>query len=263
MARISWDGIGQRFFETGVDRGVLFVEGEKAVPWNGLISVDEGSDGGEPKPYYIDGVKYLNLASVEEFTAKLSAFYSPPEFDQCDGMSELATGLSVGQQKRKPFGLSYRTMIGNDIEGSDHGYKIHLIYNALASPSDRAHKTINDSGEAGELSWDLTTTPTLFKTDVFSAHMVINTVTAYPEVVVSVEEILYGTDTTEPRMPTPSEVVNIFKAYDDIVVIDNGDGTFTVQGRDLNVYMTSSTTFEINSDQAVMIDAQSYTLSSD
>lgn len=259
MARISWDGIGQRFFETGVDRGVLFVEGEKAVPWNGLISVDEGSDGGEPKPYYIDGVKYLNLASVEEFTAKLSAFYSPPEFDQCDGMLELATGLSVGQQKRKPFGLSYRTMIGNDIEGSDHGYKIHLIYNALASPSDRAHKTINDSGEAGELSWDLTTTPTLFKTDVFSAHLVLDSTEVDPGVIAEVEDILYGTSTSPARMPTGQELISLIE---NVVVEDLGDGTFTVSGPDGNVRMLTSDIFEIDSISVTMIDTNTYTIES-
>ena len=262
MARISWDGIGQRFFETGVDRGVLFVEGEKAVPWNGLISVDEGSDGGEPKPYYVDGVKYLNLASVEEFTAKLSAFYSPPEFDQCDGMPELATGLSVGQQKRKPFGLSYRTMIGNDIEGSDHGYKIHLIYNALASPSDRAHKTINDSGEAGELSWDLTTTPTLFKTDVFSAHLVLDSTKLNPGVIAEVEDILYGTPTSPARMPSGQELISLIENFVNIVVEDLGNGIFTVSGPDGNVRMLTSDIFEIDSSSVTMIDTNTYTIES-
>src|SRR5690606_35515536 len=163
MARVTWDQVGERLYETGVDHGVLYLRNETGdydtgVAWNGLVSVTESPTGAESNPQYADNIKYLNLVSAEEFGATIEAFTYPEEFAQCDGTAAPAAGVYVGQQPRRTFGLSYRTQVGNDIDGTDHGYKLHLIYGALAAPSEKAYNTINDSPEAITFSWELTTT---------------------------------------------------------------------------------------------------------
>jgi hypothetical protein len=162
MARLVWDTVGERFYETGVDRGVLYLPTAGAydtgVAWNGLTTVTESPSGAEATPQYADNIKYLNLVSAEEFGGTIEAFTYPDEFAQCDGSAEPVPGLRVGQQSRKTFGLSYRTKVGNDTDGSDHGYKLHLVYGCLAAPSEKAYATVNDSPEAIALSWEFTTT---------------------------------------------------------------------------------------------------------
>ena len=163
MPKLVWDNTGERFFETGVDHGVLYVMGtngyENGVVWNGLTAVNESPEGGEPTALWADNIKYLNLMSNESFGGSIEAYTYPDEFMVCDGSVELTSGLIVGQQVRKQFGLAYRTRIGNDVEGSDHGYKLHLVYGCLASPSEKGYETINDSPDAITFSWDFTTTP--------------------------------------------------------------------------------------------------------
>jgi hypothetical protein len=197
----------------GVDQGVLYVGTAEGVPWNGLVSVSEAPTGGDATPYYVDGIKYLNRLAGEEFEATLEAYTYPNEFATCDGTSPYKNGLFVTQQKRKPFGLSYRTKIGNDVDGADHAYKIHLIYNALASPSPRSNDTITDSVDPFNFSWKLTTTPPAIAGRKPTSHFMIDTRETPFEVLTRIEEILYGSDDEASRLPTIPELVYIFESY--------------------------------------------------
>lgn len=214
MSKLVWDQTGTREYETGVKNGVLYPQGEggtypKGVVWNGLISVTESPSGAEATALYADDIKYLNLMSNEEFGATIEAYMSPEEFDQCDGTASLATGVSIGQQKRKTFGMAYKTTIGNDVDGNDHGYKIHLIYGALAAPSEKAYSTINDSPEAMTLSWEVSTTPVTVNGFKPTATVVIDSTKADPEKLAALEAILFGSEEKEARLPLPDEIVSI------------------------------------------------------
>lgn len=209
MTQVVWDAIGERLFETGVDRGVLYLD-NAGVAWNGLISVQENSSGGDPQPYYVDGYKYVNVAASEEFEATIEAFSAPREFGVCDGTVEYRSGLFVTQQRRRPFGLSYRTLIGNDISSHEHGYKIHLVYNALAAPSQRNNQTIKGSAEPTTLSWAISTTPPKLSALKPTAHFVIDSTRTDPGVLSDLEDLLYGTVSTDPDFPTPEELIELF-----------------------------------------------------
>ena len=210
MSRIVWDATGERLYETGVDRGVLYpqVTGAypKGVAWNGLTNVTESPSGAEATPLYADNIKYLNLYSAEEFGATIEAYMYPEEFEACDGSASIANGVTVGQQTRQAFGLCYRTVVGNDTEGEAHGYKLHLIYGAVASPSEKAYGTINDSPEAITFSWEVTTTPVNVTGMKPTACVIIDSTKADPEKLSALEDILYGKDETEARLPLPDEI---------------------------------------------------------
>ena len=210
MARLDWNATGVRFYETGVDRGVLYVGDAPGVAWTGLTSINEAPTGGDARAFYIDGVKYLNLASSEEFEATINAFSSPPEFGPCDGTVSIQNGLFVTQQPRKQFGFSYRTKIGNDTDGAEHAYKIHLVYNALAKPSSRDNGTMGDSTDPTGFSWAITTLPPSMTGYKPTAHMVIDSRYTLASTLVTVEDILYGSDTNSPRLPSPDELIAIF-----------------------------------------------------
>ena len=210
MAVLVWGNVGERYYETGVDRGVLFPTLGDGVPWNGLISVTESPSGGEPRPYYLDGFKYLNLATSEEFAATIDAFSAPDEFDKCDGTASIQNGLFITQQKRESFGLSYRTIIANDVDGTDHGYKIHLVYNALAAPSSRSNSTINDSPSPITFSWGITTAPPTISGYKPSAHFVIDSRKTAPSVLLELENILYGDSSSNSRLPEVDELIALF-----------------------------------------------------
>lgn len=234
MPRIEWDNIGERFYETGVDRGVLHVynkttrEYDDSHAWNGLISVTNSPSGAEPTPLYADNIKYLNLLSTEEFGASIEAYTYPDAFARCDG-SHVSNGVSVGQQTRDNFGLSYRTRIGNDVDADAHAYKIHLIWGALAAPTEQAYTTVNDSPEAITFNWSLTTTAISFPADGEysnlkpTAYMSIDSRDASRENMQAFEAILYGTETEEPRLPLPHEVLELF-------AVDAPGGTDTEAG---------------------------------
>jgi hypothetical protein len=213
--KIVWDEVGKKFYETGVDRGVLFPMSSgtygAGVAWNGLINVTESPSGAEATPIYADNVKYLSMMSAEEFGATVEAYTYPDEFAECDGSLELAEGIKIGQQTRKPFGLSYRTVIGNDVDMNDHGYKIHLIYNAMAAPSEKAYSTINDSPEAITFSWELTTTPVPVTGAKPTATLTIDSTKVEAAKLAEFEAILYGSETAPARMPLPDEVVDLFE----------------------------------------------------
>ena len=220
MSRIVWDKTGERYYETGVKQGVLYPiqsEGKytKGVAWNGLTAVTESPSGAEATPLYADDIKYLNLISNEEFGCTIEAYTYPDEFAECDGSAALATGVMIGQQKRKIFGLSYRTAFGNDVDGTDHGYKLHLVYGCLAAPSEKAYATINDSPEAITFSWEVTTTPVSVTGFKPTSQITIDSTKVNAEKLTALEDILYGKDgesgtATEPRLPLPDEIAALF-----------------------------------------------------
>lgn len=216
MSKLQWDKIGERLYETGLDRGVLFpmgTEGKyaKGVAWNGLTAVNESPSGAESTPLYADNIKYLNLISAEDFGATVEAYTYPPEFEECDGSAEIAPGVSIGQQARKVFGLSYRTLIGNDVNGQNHGYKIHLVYGAQASPSEKNRQTVNDSPEAVSFSWELTTTPVDVPGFKPTAHLTIDSTKTSKEKLAAVEDLIYGTESEESKLPMPAEIIELLK----------------------------------------------------
>lgn len=230
MAKLVWDKTGERFYETGVKQGVLYVqEGgtyPKGVAWNGLTAVTESPSGAEATALYADDIKYLNLMSNEEFGATIEAYTYPDEFAECDGSAALSDGVMIGQQKRKTFGLCYKTTLGNDTDNNDYGYKLHLIYGCLAAPSEKAYATINDSPEAITFSWEVSTTPVNVadvggKSFKPTSQITIDSTKIKDSdkaKLQKLEDILFGSDTTAedgsdpgPRLPLPDEVANIFK----------------------------------------------------
>lgn len=213
MSKLVWDRAGEHLYETGVDHGVLYPTMSGAygigVVWNGLTGVTESPSGAESNGQYADNIKYLNLISAEEFGATVEAFTYPPEFAVCDGSAEPIPGIMIGQQNRRPFGFCYRTQIGNDLEGTEYGYKLHIIYGATASPSERAYSTINDSPEALTFSWEVTTTPVEVPGYKPTASITIDSTKVSPSALAALEDILYGMEDVEPRLPMPEEVFAI------------------------------------------------------
>ena len=217
MSKIVWDQTGERLYETGVKRGVLYVQDSggtypKGVAWNGLTAVTESPSGAEATPLYADDIKYLNLISTEELGGTIEAYTYPDEFAECDGSASIATGVYIGQQPRKTFGMCYTTTVGNDVDSNAHGYKLHLIYGALASPSEKAYSTINDSPEAITFSWEFSTTPVNVTGFKPTANIVIDSTKATPEKMAALEKSLYGDTEVEPRLPLPDEVAQVMTA---------------------------------------------------
>lgn len=222
MTRVKWHEAGKRRFETGVDRGVLYVRDgagnyQDGVPWNGLTAVTESPTGAESNKQYADNVVYLNLKSAEEFGATIEAYTYPDEFAQCDGTAEPEPGVYIGQQLRKTFGFSYRSLVGNELESTDFGYKVHLVWGADAAPSEKANSTVNESPEATTFSWEVTTTATEVGTHEGvdykpTAHMTIDSTKVPADRLAALEDIIYGTSGADPRLPTPLEVIQLFAA---------------------------------------------------
>ena len=220
MSRIKWNEAGTKTYETGVDRGVLYPMSSTGtypvgVPWQGLTGVSESPSGAEASPIYADNAKYLNLVSTEEFGASVEAYTYPDEFAECDGSAEPTTGVVIGQQNRKTFGLSYRTLIGNDVENTEYGYKLHLVYGALAAPSEKSYQTVNDSPEAATFSWEISTTPVAVTGFKPTATVVIDSTKVDAAKLAAFEDIIYGKDAVGEtpavvaRLPLPNEVVTL------------------------------------------------------
>ena len=260
MSKIIWDETGKRLYETGVKQGVLYPQTggayPKGVAWNGLTAVTESPSGADASPQYADNIKYLNLVSAEEFGATIEAFTYPDEFGVCDGSAEIQPGVIVGQQNRKLFGLSYRTTLGNDTEGTDHGYKLHMVYGALAAPSEKGYTTINDSPGAMALSWTVTTTPVSVSGFKPTASLIIDSTKVDPAKLAALELILYGNTGVDARLPLPDEIAAIFAAAaptaltvtadpaDEktaVLVSDNIVLTFNNKVNTENIIVTSST----------------------
>lgn len=222
MAKLLWDQTGERIYETGADHCVLYIpdtQGEYStgVAWNGLTAVTQSPTGAEANPQYADNIKYLNLYSAEEFEGTLEAFTYPDEFAQFDGYAQPVPGVTIGQQSRRAFGLSYRTLIGNDLEGTDHGYKLHLLYGCMASPSEKAHATVNDTPEAMTFSWELTTSPVAIGTVAGvdykpSASLTVDSTQVDEAALALLEAELYGSETEEANLPLPADVIALMTA---------------------------------------------------
>lgn len=257
MAKLVFDAEGQRFYESGVSKGVLFVKKDdgtydNGVVWNGLTAVNESPDGGEPSDIYADNIKYLTLMSVENFKGSIEAYTYPDAFAECDGSKEVVTGVFVGQQKRRAFGMCYRTEIGNDVT-SELGYKLHFIYGALASPSDKNHETINDNPDAASFSWDITTTPIVVNAQGVkpTAHLTVDSTKVTAEKLQAIEDAIYGTTLANSRMLTP----------DEIIAIINDTTTYTITTNVTNGTYTGATTVVSNGSAQVQITAnEGYTL---
>lgn len=225
MSKCVWDATGERYYETGISKGVLYPQSTGGTypvgaAWNGLTAVTESPSGAEPSPLYANNIKYLNLMSAEEFGFTIEAYTYPDEFGECNGESSIADGVFIGQQKRKTFGLSYQTIIGNDVDGDSYGYKIHLIYGALAAPSEMSRNTVNDSPEATAMSWECSTTPVSVSGFQPTSHLIVDSTKVDKEKLSALEEILYGKDPTttdgndgaDPRLPLPNEVATLIGA---------------------------------------------------
>lgn len=250
MAKLEWDKVGERFFEAGVDRGVLYLATngiyDTGYAWNGLTAVTESPSGAEANAQYADNMKYINLISAEEFGCTIEAFTYPSAFGQCDGSAEVEQGVYLGQQSRRPFGFSYRTLIGNDLVGTDLGYKIHLVYNAQAAPSERSNGTVNDSPEAMTLSWEVTTTPAQVgviggKSYRATAHITIDSTKADPTALAALETILYGSAGVDPRLPAPADVVALFAGA--ITVVTPASPTFVKGTGVITIVPTTGVTY--------------------
>lgn len=263
--RISWGRSGTRFFETGVDRGVVYIDGI-GYPWTGLTAVNETPDGGSHQDYYLDGVKYFNGSSIEEYKATVNAFTYPDEFMYCDGTAPMMNGMFITQQRRKSFDFCYRTRVGNDMSGVNHAYKLHLVYNATATPTSKNYNSLGDSSEPSTFSWNISTRREKFENIQFGtkygSHIVIDSRTTYPWAIQALEEVLYGrsgANGTQPKMPTPQELVDLFVDNALLKITDNGDGTWTAEGPESIISMISQDIFQIDWPSAVYVPGSTTT----
>lgn len=249
MTQLVWDQIGERLYETGVDHGVLYLPDSSGqyvngVAWNGLTSVSESPSGAEPNAQYADNIKYLNLYSAEEFGATIEAFTYPDEFAQFDGLAIPTPGIAIGQQSRRGFGLSYRTLVGNDIDGNDHGYKLHLIYGCQASPSEKAYNTVNDSPEPITFSWTLATTPVSVTGLKPTSTITIDSTDVDADALASLEQILYGDTGVDPRLPLPDEVIALFSGT--VVQVTPVQPTFDSETNTITIPSTTGVMYYLN-----------------
>lgn len=261
MTRISWSRPGGRLFETGVDRGVLFVENGVGVPWVGLTGVSEVPTEEEAIVRHQNAVKFYESNDNTDFKATISAYTYPNEFQACDGTAGIGGGLYVDRQDRKRFHMSYRTLIGNEIDGAEHAYRLHLVYNALATPTPKNFVSLSGSVSPNIFTWNISTIPINVPGTTPSAHFVIDSREINKFALATFEEILYGTETTNARMPTIEEVMDLIGQWVTLIITDNGDGTFTAEGPDEVVNMVTDTEFFIDWPSAVYLDDDSYTVS--
>jgi hypothetical protein len=257
MVRLSWTEPGTRLYEAGVDQGVLYPQVGPGIPWNGLISVNEAPSDTDMTKGYFDGQPYQVRGRTGSFAATIEAFTYPDEFEDY-----VVVKFGNSFPRRKRFGLSYRTRIGNDISGIDHGYKLHLVYNALATPSQHNYASVTGSADLSSLTWDISTVPIAIDSGKPSAHLIVDSTIAYPEVMEALEESLYGSSTQSSFLPQPNDVLELVESNAIVRIIDNGDGTWTAEGPDDLVKMLNPTTFQIDIPTAVFIDTNTYIISS-
>lgn len=257
MSRISWGSEGIRKYQTGVDRGVFYPNVGPGLAWSGITAIKEDSETTARSLYY-DGKQVAGGRNKESFSAVLQAYFCPVEFEEYDGTSEKLTA-----QTRKPFGFSYRTLVGNDLEGIDHGYQIHILYNVLAMPTQATRPTLKSSDQTAQpLSWGLSTSPIAIPGALPAAHLIIDSTIAYPWAVEEIENVLYGDENNEARLPTPQELIDIVERNSILLIVDHGDGTWSAIGPDDVVSMVNATTFQISWPTAVYLDEDTYRVSS-
>jgi hypothetical protein len=262
MTALAWDAIGERRYETGIDRGVLYLHDGTTAPWNGLTSVEEATTS-EIKSYYLEGVKFLENYIPGDFEAKIKAFTYPEEFDQVNGLADVQPGLDIYDQPASSFNLAYRTKIGNDVS-QDCGYKIHILYNVIANPDSVLYNTLDDSGvQPTQFGWSLSGTPIKLVGFRPTVHISIDSTITPPDVMQVLEDQLYGTETSDPRLPSMSEIAGYFGYLQEFIVVDHGDGTWTgIDSADNYITMLDETTFQIDNADATYLDADTYTISS-
>lgn len=262
MATLTWDEVGERVYQTGVDRGVLYLQDGTVAPWNGLIDVEE-SENSELKSFYLEGVKFLENLTPGDFQGKLKAYTYPDEFDSVNGIAEVAPGLDYYEQPSKSFNLSYRTKVGNDIDGMDHGYKIHILYNIIANPDTATFQTLRETAEATQFSWTLTGTPPKIQKLRPTVHISIDSRKTPPDVLRLLESTLYGTDKVGPSLPPITEIGEIFGYLGALIIIDHGDGSWTaIDESNTYIDMIDDTTFQIDGADATYLNPDTYEVSS-
>lgn len=261
MTALVWDKPGERLYQTGVDRAVLYLQDGRAAAWNGLTSVDEEPNK-ELQEFFMDGVKYLQSQYAGDFSASLKAFTYPDEFDEVNGVEEVLPGLSYHDQASKSFSLTYRTKIGNDLDATDYGYKIHILYNVRAMPDTASFGTLAESVKPVEFGWKLSGVPKIIAGHRPTIHISIDSRKTDPSHLAAIEKVLYGSDTNDPYLPEIDELTTAFQFADSLIVVDNGDGTWTaIDLSDQYITMTDPSTFSITAAGAVPVDADSYDLS--
>jgi hypothetical protein len=257
MAKLSWDANGERIYGAGVDRGVFYPSFGPGIAWSGLVAVNEVPSGKGEIVYFIDGEKKRNRITLDSFAATIEAFTYPDEFDEYDGFDGMWR-----QQSRKAFNFSYRTLIGDGWEGLSRGYNLHLVYNAMATPSARDYETLDENIDPITFGWDISTKAERIPDLAPTAHILVDTTTAHPWTVAALEDILYGTDGSTPRMPSIEEVIEVFESNAILRIIDHGDGTWTATGPDEYIQMIDGITFEITYPTAEYIDEDTYQITS-
>lgn len=263
MTEITWDDRGSRLYEVGLDRGVLYLVSGAAVAWNGLVSVSESLVGASQTPLYFNGQKYSDFLIPGDFAATMNAVTYPDELLELEGYGNSGTGLFVASQRAKRFGLSYRTLIGDDIEGLDFAYKIHILYNVVATVQNPRYQTLSDSNTPSEFSWSLSASPKPILGFRPSAHVVVDSRHVDPEVLADLERLLYGTAYSLPRQLTPTQLLSYLeRTPTGISIIDHGDGTWSAAGPSTDITMTDATTFQIDNANSTVVDADTYTISS-
>jgi hypothetical protein len=259
MTELVWDQVGDRTYQTGVDRGVLYLSDGLAVAWNGLTSIEEQFNNVQ-KSYYLDGMKYLEHVFPGDFAAKLKAFTYPDEFERINGVAPDGGGLFVHDQKPMSFGLSFRTLIGDDVSGTERGYKIHLLYNIKAAPDNSSYASLDDGSTPIEFGWELSGTPVVTPGYRPTAHLSLDSTKMDSALLTTIEAILYGSSTTNPRLPSSQELLTLINGWTPLTITYNNDDTWTATGDGVTVI--DSTTFEINNANALYLDADTYTISS-
>jgi hypothetical protein len=258
MTAIVWDQIGQRYYEAGVDRGVLYMPDGSGVGWNGLISVDEAFGGMEGAPIYFDGTKYASVSALGEYASTLKAYTYPDEFIQFEGIQEVGNGLYVTNQPSERFGLTYRTLMGNDVEGLDLGYKIHVLYNLTAVPSAKNYASLTTDSTVIEFQWALTSVPEETPGFRATAHLIFDSIEMPPDLLQNIEDILYGNEVNDPNLPPLSDFVGFIDNWVLIRIIDNLDGTWTAEGPDNLITMLDPTLFQIAQANVKYVDSVTY-----
>jgi hypothetical protein len=252
MSKLAWSRVGERFFETGVDRGVIYPNKEGMAPaaWSGLIGINENPTGGEDKPFYIDGYKFQNRSTPEEYVSTTEAFTYPRVFDECQGNSYLGNGLYMTAQTKVPFGLTYRTKLGNDVAGQNYAHKIHFVYNALVAPTNKNYQTVGDNPTANTFSWTISTKAMKVTGRRQTAHMVVDTSLLTSPLLAELEDLIYGTDSTEPELPSPTELIELIVGWPTLFITDHGNGIFTASGPDDVVRLATPRAYEISAETA-------------